>query len=556
MPVDSDRVVTVAAADTAAGDREIGQHRLGRRSVELLWLAGALLCTALLTGYRVSVARSARFPGHADPAFSFGVAQNIHAGRGQTIDYIWQFLVPAGQLNHYAFDYWLPLPSQLMALALRYGRGLPAALDMNIAMVVLMAAGSYLLARAHSELPWVPAVAAVVVQLQPVVSTYALQAESAVYFAGFAIPAVAAAAYARRYPAGWVVAGGFAALAAMCRSEGLLLCLVLGVAALAWTERSRWFVRVGLLLLGYLPVSAPFLAANLSHFGSPMPPAAAAFPFITQYEDLFSLHVHRSLHGLLGTGLHDFVHVRAAAFNAQASAAFQALSPLIAVLCLMLAGWTVFAVRTGPRSGAGDRWALLRGAWFVPIAFGVLVFCVDALVAPVVSGAGATTKVMVAGVPLIVVPVVVGLAGSWLPGRVTAVICAALIVLPLITLGSDSNLVVRRNNMVGDTALAVLPALTAEQACLNTPLVLMTRNPWEYNQATGYPTVQIPNGSLAEILAIARKYRVTDLLLPTNRPALADINRQLGAGGAFSHPHTLTGHQIYRITSTTAGSRC
>src|SRR6185503_9382571 len=50
--------------------------------IELAWLAGALVFTALVTGYRISVARGARFPGHADPAFAYGVAQNIHAGRG------------------------------------------------------------------------------------------------------------------------------------------------------------------------------------------------------------------------------------------------------------------------------------------------------------------------------------------------------------------------------------------------------------------------------------------------------------------------------------------
>ena len=51
----------------------------------------------------------------------------------------------------------------------------------------------------------------------------------------------------------------------------------------------------------------------------------------------------------------------------------------------------------------------------------------------------------------------------------------------------------------------------------------MTRDPWEFNQVSGYPTVQLPNGSLADILAVARRYGVTDIQNPTYRPALRPI---------------------------------
>jgi hypothetical protein len=550
-----------AVEPAGAGPAELAADRPSRWwqhrwLIESAWLAGALVYTALVTGYRVSVARGARFPGHADPAFAYGVAQNIHAGKGQTIDYIWQFLVPTDNLRHYAFDYWLPLPSQLMALALGTGhsRGLPAALDMNILMVLLIGAGSYLLARAMSRSPWVPAVAAVVAMVQPVVSNYAMQAESAVYFAAFAIAAMAAAVYSRRLVWWWILTGALAALAAMCRSEGLILTGVLALATLAWTERRRWYVRLGLFALGFLPVSAPFLYQNLSHFGSLTPPAAASFPYITEYENLFALHVPHTVHALLGGSLKNFAQLRITALNAQLSAAFGTLSPVVAVLCLLLAGGAVFqaralVVRTG-------RWlAPARTDWFVPVAFLLLVFIVDAGVAPVISGAGATVKVMVTGVPILVVAAVVQLARVRLPVAITALACAALAFLPLVTLAKDSHSVVRRNNAVGEWVSNQLPALHSEQACLNRPLVLMTREPWEFNQVSGFATVQLPNGSLADILTVARKYGVTDIQNPTYRPALHQM-AALIADGTFSHPSTLSGQLIYRITATTAGARC
>ncbi|HEY0165585.1 MAG TPA: hypothetical protein VGB75_00955, partial [Jatrophihabitans sp.] len=103
-PVEADRPAQADAGGPASGR---WRPRLTPRGVELLAALAALLLTALVCGYRVSVARAARHPGHADPAFTFGVAQSIHAGRGPNIDYVWHFLVPDTPLRHYAFDYWL-----------------------------------------------------------------------------------------------------------------------------------------------------------------------------------------------------------------------------------------------------------------------------------------------------------------------------------------------------------------------------------------------------------------------------------------------------------------
>ncbi|HJQ03792.1 MAG TPA: glycosyltransferase family 39 protein [Jatrophihabitans sp.] len=529
--------------------------RLRSRLAEFGCLAAAVVFAALVTGYRFSVAGSARYPGHADPAFAYGVAQNIHAGRGPDIDYVWHFLAPAPTLRHYAFDYWLPLPSQLMAVALDVGKGLPSVLKLNILLVLLIGIGSYLLARSFSNSPWVPAVAAAAVVVQPVVSNYAMQAESAVYFGAFAIWAMAAAVHARQHWWLWLPAGALAALAGMCRSEGLLLIIVLGIAALAWTEQRRWYFRLGLLVLGYLPVSAPFLYQNLKHFGSLTPPAASAFPFINNYEDLFAPHVPRTLHALLAGSPKRFFELRITALNAQLSSAFGTMSPVVAVLCLMLVGAAVFQARSLLVPAA--RWqVLVRTSWFVPAGFLVLVFLFDAGVAPVISGAGATVKVMATGVPILVVAAVVQLSRSRLPVAVTALACAALVLLPLVTLANDSRSVVRHNNEVGQWVAAQQPALNREQACLDRPLVLMTRDPWEFNQVTGFPTVQLPTGSLADILAVARKYGATDVQDPSYRPALHGLAKLVGPGRPFSQPSTLTGQLIYRINSTTAGAHC
>ncbi|MEO6502502.1 MAG: hypothetical protein ABIQ09_11385 [Jatrophihabitantaceae bacterium] len=565
QPADSDRPALASAAGLAASRRQL---RLTSRGVELLTALGALLLSALVCGYRVSVAHTARYPGHADPAFTYGVAENIAAGRGPDIDYVWHFLAPGTPLHHYAFDYWLPLPSQLMALVLRHRPGLPAALELNVALIVLMCAGAYALTRALTDAPWAPAVSAAAALVQPVVSAYAMQAESAIYLGAFALPAMAAAIYARRWTALWAVAGAFAGLAAMSRSEGLLLCVVLGAAALLWHEHSRTYLRAGLLLAGYLVVSAPYLLTNLSHFGSPMPPAAASFPFISSYEDLFAPRVRRSPGALFEGGLGRFFEIRGHLIDLQLEAAFAAMAPIVSVLVLLLIGSMAarsLAARRDARQAESSRpgrlrldaaLPVLRSDWLAPVGFLLVAFLLNTLVAPAVAEGGAIVKVMITGVPILLVLAVVGLSRLRLHPALTAICCLALIGYPLTSVAHHSRATIGHNNGIGRAAAALAAPLTAEAACLGRPVVLMTRQPWEVNQATGVATVALPTGSLAEILEVAQRYGVTDIENPAVRLDAATVARALAADGPLARSAAFASRKIYRIRAATSDARC
>ena len=101
----------------------------------------------------------------------------------------------------------------------------------------------------------------------------------------------------------WIVAGIFTALAGMSRSEGLLLTIAMGVAALAWSGRTRWYRRVGLLLAGYLPFIAYFWWENLRHFGAASPARVRGLSLHHQLRtDQFATHITDSVSALLGGG--------------------------------------------------------------------------------------------------------------------------------------------------------------------------------------------------------------------------------------------------------------
>ena len=585
-----------------------GQPAAGSPSrwLETVFAAAAAIAAVLVTGYRMSYASKAVHPGHADPAFFYNVAENIHAGRGQTIDYVWHFLVPQANLHHYAFDYWLPAPSWLMALGMTSGHGLPAAIDVGILMAVFLAAASYLLTRELTHSSWAPALAATAVLIQPGVSWFSMQTDSAIYLAGFAVAAIAAAVCARRRRWLWVVAGVLTALAGMSRTEGTVLTVMMAIAALAWNSRGDRFIGFRLLLAGYLPCIAYFVVQNVSHFGTPFPPASAVFPYITSYEQLFALRVPRTPGALIGGhGWSYFVNSRGHAFEALPGILRRIITRLTADLLLVLFGGYLLVrlvrlliraravrvtehpaaeqpaaeqaqrpadaeqstadagrgfpagrfatVRRIYRSPAAQR--VLGSSGLLPIGFAALVLLSDGELAPLVN-AGATLKAFVTIAPLLIIGAVVCLVRLRLPVWLIVPIAAVLLISPLPTLRQQNRSVIHYNNAVGRNLLRYQRQLHAEQACLNRPLVVMTRQPWEFTEVTGYSTVQYPSGSVQDVLTVVRKYGVTDIYDPQIRQVFGDMASATGPNGPLAATREMPGRSFYRFRETTGAATC
>jgi hypothetical protein len=515
------------ATDLAAPADE-AQHEVGRdhtgpdqarardaRWVETACAAACGVLVVLVSLYRLGVARTARYPGHADPAFYYGVAQNIHRGLGPKIDYIWEFLSGQPPLPRYAFDYWLPLPSVLMSLVLHNRDSLSAVLALNVAMSVLLAIGTYLLARGLTDSGWVPAAATAATLVQPAVAKFTMQTEGSIYLAAFAVLAMAATVRARRHPWLWPVAGVLAALANLSRNEGLLLIILVVVGVLASEAGRARIIWTAATVLGYLAVMSPLYYEDERYFRTLLPPATGNFPYITEFEDLFSVHVDRSLSSLMGGSLWEFFRLRLDAVE-NVVGTFAAIS---AVIVLMLIGTTVS--RLSPAAPARTWWSrplseqwwfrAARSPWFVPVSFVGLAFLLYTAVAPAVSSAGAALKGMVTIIPVLIVCALVPLARRRPSTIVISLLVLALIGEPMRTLATTTRFVVRTNNEVGIRAAAIAPEFAREQSCLGRPVVLMTRQPWEITQATGVRTVMIPNGTLSDILTVAARYGVTDI---------------------------------------------
>jgi hypothetical protein len=508
---------------------------------------GTALVVSGATAYRLASLADARHPGHADAAFYYSVARNLRDGRGPVVDYLWNFLVPHGELTHYAFDHWMPLASYAMAGVMwATGASLQGLLRLTVLLGVALAVTVYPLARQLTSTWWVPFAAAAVTVMQPMVSVFAVQVDAAIFFAPLALLAMTTMLVARRRHRLWIVAGVLVALAHLARNDGLLLLLPGAVCALAWAPPGGRVRSPAWFLLGYVCTMTPFFAMNVRQAGTLLPSASAAFPFILDHEDLYRTHLDRSLRALLGGNMQTFLALRADAVAHQVTVWFLAFPPVGAVLTAVLVGVRV----ARPDVGRG----LLSSPWWVPGLFAGTVFLLDAVVIPDAGLDGAWVHVTLSLLPLGIIAALDGLSRLPVRAPTMGLVVLVLILAPLSTFSLTIRDTIAANNAAGEWAAAMAPVLRSEADCLDREIVVMTRSPWEFTEATGIRSIQIPNEPLDEILSMARRYGVTHLQFSPMRAALRDIDILSKPGGQFKAvPRAPEAAHLYRITSSVAG---
>jgi hypothetical protein len=553
--------VAVRATALPIVTRSGTSHLVPHRTAQVLSGIAAGLIVIGVTVYRMVVAADARYPGHADPAFYYQVGRNLATGHGPYINYIWHFLAPVKHVHHFAWDYWLPMPSLLISVGQHFQSGMTSALDVGIALSAIFAAGTYQLAWRLTRSWWIPPVAAVTTLLLPSVSIYTMRTESAIYLASFTALALSAAVGARERPWRWVLAGAFTGIAGLARNEGLLLIGVMAIATLTWnTGWRRRLIRLAILLGGYFAIMGPYMIVSGVHIGSPLPPASQQFPYISKYSQLFALHVqHKGLFSnamwsARGQAFTDQWHFAAAIYR------YGVVIALLAVIAVSLLLPRPADVPAGQGSFIGR---VFRSAWLVPVAFAIIVPVFESIVTPVVAGAGSVQKSGIALAPILVIAALQrsrrlpGLrpdmprflrGWDWLLQIVAFAGAIALMVFPALQLPHLTTRTVAGGNQIGHSAAVLKPILKTEQARLgNRRLILMTSNPWDVSQATGFSTVVVPQTSVCNILKTAYKYGVTDIETRQGNRPQHKIEWLAHHAGPFTAVIGGPGYRLYSI---------
>lgn len=457
-----------------------------------------------------------------------------------TIDYIWHFWVPHQDLTHFGPDYWLPLPSVVVAAAMKvWGGTMEVAARTSVAASVAVALAAWLFARCMGTERWASAATAATVFLSSIVAKFSVQADSSLYYSTLALCSMALGVRGRAASA-WPLllgAGALSGCTQLCRNDGVLVLASLVFAHWVWRGPNRVRAVLG-LAGGHLAIYAAY-AGLLWRATGRVFPAHGALPNVLDYEDLYRLPPGPSAAEALRAGWWEVVLLRQRA-SLDRAFDFAREGLAVPVLALMIGVGVLAGARLVDRAEGSILARVRSTSWLVPGLYAALLFLFHVVVTPVVSAAGAYTRSLPAVIAVLVAVSFAALRAIRVP-RLGALLTVALVVAwPWYQAAKGVPLrAVRENNDVAVRLEGVRAALDREARCFQTPIVVMTRDPWELTELTGHRSVQIPNAGLSEILAVAARYRVTHLIPSARRRALAQPELATAFGAVPGAPGLL-----------------
>jgi len=485
------------------------------------------LVFVLALAVRVTLAIPQTQPGYMDAYYYTVGAQQLAAGRGFTEPFIWNYLDDPQGLPRPSHQYWMPLPSILAGLSMRvFGVNFRAAEVPFIILSALLPVMAYaigLRACANRRHAWAAA-------LFTLFSGFFLPVwslpETFAPFAVFGALSLWAVGRGGRWS---LVAGVCAGLAHLTRADGVLLLLPALIMAVWWRGRSevnlqaesasRLKLAVRNLLwviLGYAVVMSPWLIHNLTVTGRLLSTAGTQTLFLTNYDDLYSFGKALDLPTYLSWGAGNILHSKLDALWAN-------LLTLVAVDGLVfLAPFAVVGL-----------WRLRRDPLYqAAMIYGAALYLAMSLAFTFPGPRGGMFHSGAALLPFIFVAAMVGLDAvvDWIAARRAAwdaatarrVFMWGLVILAVLVSGAIYAMRVRSWNQA-DAVYATIGEWLDGQS----KVVVMVNDPPGYVYHTGQPAIAIPNSDVDTLLAAARRYGATWVVLDANRPAaLAELYDQ------------------------------
>ena len=481
----------------------------------------AIFFTGLLLGVllRLQLAQFARTPGHGDSAFYYTVATNLVDGRGLVVDYVVYFFNGLVPLTHYSADFWHPLASILLSLPMAWlGKSVFSALLASIAAGLVPALVAYAAGRHFSLSAGGAALAGLLTFFAPYQIWVSVTTEANIFFGAFGALALYLSMRGLEKGPYFLLAGMCSGLAHLTRQDGILVLLAIEAAillVLRQPARMRIALGVGALAI-HLLVLSPLMIRNYSVFHRVFPNGPSSTMFLTSYEDFHAYGkplTWESYRAALGLRRIFQEKLHTAGENLLALIDF--LDPILAALTA--AGLTLLVL---PRLQT-ERLRLLAPS----LVFAGTEYVFYTLIASF-SGPGSLPKSLGITIPFFCL-IIVAMFESTI--RQPALRSIALLGL-IVYCGARGYQLNHRynafyNRMYSDyEAVAGIIRLDAgRQGYPAGGIVVMTRDPWDVYEGSGYKTVMIPNNDLETIYEVARHYQAHYILLPAPRKALQAI---------------------------------
>ena len=536
-----------------------------------------LLLFAIAFLVRVVVAAVFPGPAYPDSYYYVHVAQQLAAGHGFSVDYLWNLgdigghLSALGTLPLTANGYWMPLAEivQVPFIWVLGSSWIASGLAFWI-VGALAAPLTYWIGRDAGFGSWASIAAALLVAAPGALTPYLSQPDNFGLFMTLGALSLWLCARGlsgdrRSFVAGGLVVG----LATLARSDGLLLGLpfaLVGVHDLIRRNRARvGLVAAAGCLIGVALVVGPWLYRQVAVFGSPVPfSAGGGVLWLTDYQQLFSLANPASPDGWLAQGLPALITSRLGGLFG--AVGLFALMPLVGVLApFALIGWW----RRGS-SSAFAPFSIYCVALFVAsgLLFAVLVPH-GTFIHSAVALLPHTALLTVAGIG-----VVVGWVARHRPGwnarQASAVFSAGAVAIAVVAGAVQTFGTAGQWSAARDLQGQLVAALAGEPQ----DDVVMSADPGAVWYISGHPGVVTPADSLPIVEAVMRSYDVRWLILESDNimPALAPVLSGELQPAWLSQPIALVGPDpatgidsadpttprgaVYAVCLTPGDSRC
>lgn len=493
-----------------------------------------------------------RTPGYMDAEYYYVGGRVLAEGHGFWEPFLWNYLDEPAGLPHPAFTYWMPLPALVAMSGMRLA-GDVAFLWARLPFVILAALTvpltAWLAGRLRGDLKsgkteWLAGGLALFGGFYLIYNS--LTETFVLYFLLGAL--FLACAFEELTPGlgFWrgAVLGVLAALMHLTRADGLLW-LVAGAAVLIWQSRG-WRLRllgvVGLLLV-YGLVMSPWMGRNLAYYGRLMAPGGMRTLWLTDYNQTYAYPASvLTLQHWLDSGWRAIVSARwwALQMNLKTTLGVQGS---VFLLPLMVVG----------------LWRQRRKAWAQFVA--VMWLMTLAVMTVVFPFAGARGGFFHSGAALqaclwAVVPQGLEQTLAWVSrlrgwsrkqaGRVFSVGLVGLAFVFSVLVVNQQVVGVGLEGVDWERSWQAHAALRDVEAPMDA--VFMVNNPPGFYAVTGRPAIVIPDGDVVTVMAVARQYRATYLVLDQNAPAgLRDLYREPRDEGGLMYWKTIAGQHIFKI---------
>ncbi len=532
---------------------------MSNRRTWIYYLLGALVYSL------VSVFQAA--PGYMDAEYYSATALQLAGGKGFQEPFIWNYLNQPAGIPAPSHLYWMPLASILAALGMFIGLGsdfLRMKLPFTL-LAALLAPATVSIARGlvrEKSYAWLGAFCAAFAGLYWVYLTLPETFGAYMLLGAGLIGLVGGVNWLRignKNVLGMGILVGLASgLMHLARADGILwlaggvVWVTFRLVSARKTGLEDWKLRIGIILgailAGYLLVMAGWYLRNLNLFGSLMPPGNSRTLWLTGYNQTFDFD----------PGGLTFSTWISSGVGAILLSRWQALKMNLANLLVVQGGIVVLPLTMigAWRNRRDERIRFMFFMWLLTLLVMTLVF-------PFAGARGGYLHSGAAGQLYFWALAPAGLEAlvewgsrrrGWNSRGAYTVFASGLVVILLaLSLFFYSRRVIGEDFAQpawerGERIYRSVGAVTGHLG-ISSEAVAAVNNPPGWYLATGRSAIVIPNGGVDALLAAARRYGASYLILEPSQENLKDLYANPGDMQSLDYLTTIDGAQIYRILS-------